>query len=398
MIRRQGRSFGASVLSQDNMSRKNKSGRHLPKQKRRKIPVDIETEVLTSCNYRCCVCFQLNDDLDEKQGQIAHIDGNPGNNDRTNLVFLCHDHHSRFDSTSRQSKGLTEGFVRAAYERLQEHFRIIRKDKIKIVVTLNRDHDSFSDQEFAKLIADLHRITATSGGIAGLAVTRGSVKVHLEVSGEVLDKLLRAQEQGRLRELDITRIEYSKGKHGNIVFDPTFDCGLGFPSKEEALRVVRDPDYVQPLLDASRAPAVLMVKDQWPKEGFATIVLFTSGTTVGRALLMPKNSLPACPVERPRDLLKVFAERFCKPIAIYGGAKIVFDKTIFARDVSDLGQIMGFKLPMASLTYWIEPEIGGGLFYVAVFCMFGEEYVRELIKNGVPIDFERWKNRKGVSG
>jgi hypothetical protein len=374
--------------------KKKKPVAHGLKRKRRKIPPEIETEVLTSCNYRCCVCFQLNEDLEEKEGQIAHIDGNPSNNDRNNLVFLCHDHHSRYDSTSRQSKGLTEGVVRAATQRLQEHFRLIRKKSVQIVLTLNRDYEAFSNQDCSQLIADLHRITATAGGIRTLSVTPGSVKVHLEVSGELLTRLLRAQERGLLKELNITRIEYSPGKHGSIEFDPTFDCQLGLPSKRDVLQVVRDPDYVQSFIDGSRSPDEIMVKDAWPREGFATLVLFTSNTTVGRALLIPKSSFPAWPVDRPRELLSAFAERFCKPIALFGGKKIVFDKTLFARTPSELGRAMGFEPPLASFTYWIEPIIGAGRFYIAVFCMFGEEYVKELFSHGIGIDLDKWKNRR----
>jgi hypothetical protein len=42
-----------------------------------------------------------------KQGQIAHLDKDPSNNALDNLAFLCLAHHDQYDSSTRQSKGLT---------------------------------------------------------------------------------------------------------------------------------------------------------------------------------------------------------------------------------------------------------------------------------------------------
>jgi hypothetical protein len=56
--------------------------------------------------------------MTEKQGQIAHIDRNPENNDPNNLAFLCLEHHDRYDSKPSQSKGLTHEEVRRYREEL----------------------------------------------------------------------------------------------------------------------------------------------------------------------------------------------------------------------------------------------------------------------------------------
>jgi hypothetical protein len=58
------------------------------------------------------VCFGLNRDTGIKQGQIAHLDGNPSNNKEDNLAFVCFDHHDQYDSTTRQSKNLVPAEVR----------------------------------------------------------------------------------------------------------------------------------------------------------------------------------------------------------------------------------------------------------------------------------------------
>jgi len=76
--------------------------------KRKKIPSDIEAEVLLRSGRRCCLCYGLQRDFSTKQGQIAHIDHDPSNCSARNLVFLCLFHHDAFDSVPRQSKRITE--------------------------------------------------------------------------------------------------------------------------------------------------------------------------------------------------------------------------------------------------------------------------------------------------
>ena len=84
----------------------------MTKPKRKAIPHEVQTEVLTSCRRRCAICYGLDRDTTIKQGQIAHLDDDSSNADLDNLVFLCLEHHDEFDSRRRQSKGLTVGEVR----------------------------------------------------------------------------------------------------------------------------------------------------------------------------------------------------------------------------------------------------------------------------------------------
>ena len=73
-------------------------------------PVSPETQarILAESRRRCAVCYGLHRDLERKKGQIAHLDQNPANSSADNLVFLCFEHHDEYDSTTRQSKGLTK--------------------------------------------------------------------------------------------------------------------------------------------------------------------------------------------------------------------------------------------------------------------------------------------------
>lgn len=80
--------------------------------KRAAIPSDVIADVLMMSRRRCCICFALSNDGNEKKGQVAHLDRNASNNSRENLVFLCFDHHDQYDSKTSQSKGLTVEEVR----------------------------------------------------------------------------------------------------------------------------------------------------------------------------------------------------------------------------------------------------------------------------------------------
>jgi len=81
---------------------------------RRKIPQDVETEVLVKGARRCALCLLLLGDLQEKRGQIAHIDKDPSHNSEDNLAYLCMEHHSLYDSVTSQHKNYTFGELRRA--------------------------------------------------------------------------------------------------------------------------------------------------------------------------------------------------------------------------------------------------------------------------------------------
>ena len=87
---------------------------------RRSLPTATEVEVLTQSARRCALCFGLDKDSSEKQGQIAHLDKDRDNHAITNLVFLCLNHHDRYDGTSSQSKGYRKSEVVHYRTRLYE--------------------------------------------------------------------------------------------------------------------------------------------------------------------------------------------------------------------------------------------------------------------------------------
>jgi hypothetical protein len=76
------------------------------------IPSEVIAEVLVTSRRRCCICFALANDSQEKKGQVAHLDRDSSNNSIQNLVFLCLEHHDQYDSRTSQSKGFTVEEVR----------------------------------------------------------------------------------------------------------------------------------------------------------------------------------------------------------------------------------------------------------------------------------------------
>src|SRR5262249_55166745 len=90
---------------------------------RKRTHPEIETQLFLASRRRCAFCFGLNGDVQEKKGQIAHVDHDPSNSDFENLVFLCMEHHDQYDSRTTQSKGLTQKELLAYRGHLYEYVK-----------------------------------------------------------------------------------------------------------------------------------------------------------------------------------------------------------------------------------------------------------------------------------
>lgn len=83
---------------------------------------------------RCCLCFFLRGDQNERKGQIAHLNRNPADSHFENLVFLCLDHHDEYDSKPSQSKGLQVEEVRRHRDNLYASLgKIPSKEEIETI-------------------------------------------------------------------------------------------------------------------------------------------------------------------------------------------------------------------------------------------------------------------------
>lgn len=96
---------------------------------RSKIATKTETAVLTKSARRCTLCFYLFGDLTEKLGQIAHLDQASSNRQEDNLAFMCLEHHTLYDSKTRQHKNYTMAEVKTA--RASLYAAIANKEHLK---------------------------------------------------------------------------------------------------------------------------------------------------------------------------------------------------------------------------------------------------------------------------
>jgi hypothetical protein len=373
--------------------------------KRKKIPEQVETQVLVRCKYRCCLCYELNQDDGEKSGQIAHIDQDRSNNAESNLAFLCHAHHSRYDTKSLQSKGITEGVLRRALQKLLEHLRLRDEKAVTLTLTIDRDFETFTDQEYAEWIAEVSKAARTKGQITKLSVTRGSVKVTLELEGDDAVRLLQALEAQKLRTLRVTKIEYSEGVHSRIDVVEDFNGQLGTVTKEQALAIAANPDYAQNVLE-DQPEVRLLTKDEFPRPGFGTLVLMAKEAsghwTLGRALVIPRDAVTSWPIDRPREMLIEFARVYGIPLPRFGNKKIVFDETVtvlYGTIAQALTRAFSFKRPEAVFYVGRRKRsfTAAQMISIPVGCKFGESYAEALRQRGFEIDIEKWRQREQIA-
>ena len=182
---------------------------------RKQTPSEIETEVLTESARRCCICYGLNFDFTIKKGQIAHLDQNPANSTFDNLAWLCFEHHDEYDSTTRQSKGLTVAEVKDYRGQLYDFISDIRNASNEKI----RDSHSFritygSDPSNARIrTKDQFILLSTRAGSIEdymIDLIRG-VLADLEKHNSQLSEEMQNYQQLMLRGI------WFDDKHGNAV-------------------------------------------------------------------------------------------------------------------------------------------------------------------------------------
>lgn len=90
---------------------------------RKKVPNNIEAQVLDACKRRCALCVAIDENHDEAIGQIAHLDKDNTNFKLENLVFLCLRHHTLYDSKNSQHKNYTLAEVVIYRERVNAQYK-----------------------------------------------------------------------------------------------------------------------------------------------------------------------------------------------------------------------------------------------------------------------------------
>lgn len=221
---------------------------------RKKIPDNIQKEVLVTSRRRCCICYGLNRDISIKKGQIAHLDGDNNNNKFDNLAFLCFDHHDEYDGKTSQSKNFTIKEVKKYRAELYENVLT------SIDTTKKTDYNEIKKSELKTLIIEI--LEDNYGRINNLRLLSSKTGV----SRTELEKQL-----FELSEQKIIRIDRPRGKLGktfslaslneNIVLD-TFAEQLKKEEKiNSELRFVRDKyDEIDGIINTENEDYLIEVK------------------------------------------------------------------------------------------------------------------------------------------
>jgi len=115
---------------------------NVPKTKRKKIPSDIEAEVIFQSNRLCCV--------DQKRGDhIHHIDGNNSNYEFSNLALLCFECHNEASVKGSLRKGLS---AKAILKYRDHHYSVIQNNRSQSLKKLNNSIKSLTSDDLIRAV------------------------------------------------------------------------------------------------------------------------------------------------------------------------------------------------------------------------------------------------------
>jgi hypothetical protein len=97
------------------------------------VPPDVRDEVLKRCQRHCCMCFGLHQRWAVAGGQLAHVDRDRTNAAIENLVFLCQDCHTVYDTKNNRVLSFTPGELTYYRDKLYLRLRI---DVIEWTITV----------------------------------------------------------------------------------------------------------------------------------------------------------------------------------------------------------------------------------------------------------------------
>lgn len=229
--------------------------------KRRSIPKDLEAKILMRSARRCCLCFYLDDDVNEKLGQLAHLDRDGSNNSEDNLAFLCLHHHSVYDSHTNQHRLYTITEVKEARKRLYEDVsRRVAKDW---VLVLDGKFDQHSKEKVEKIVEELRKVL-DDPTLTIRKITPGSITVHLEGDSDAYKTFKELVETGGLTSIEGLRILNVENNHSavqsplvldDVPHDPQHDHFTLVPLKldiENALCCAEKEEDIHKFLAAHR--------------------------------------------------------------------------------------------------------------------------------------------------
>ena len=281
---------------------------------RKRLPIRIETRVLTDSRRRCCLCYHLNGDLSVKKGQIAHIDHQRNNNIESNLAFLCFFHHDEYDSKKSQSKGITVAELRHAkkvlYEALQQQFH---SESVCLRVTVEGDFDKLQPDERRTLLDKVLDFVSVKGEVRIVNVDRGSVRYTLEMTSEDAIKIYQAYEKGLLIQVGVLDVQYKSHEFRQVSFGKSYRNYSHGISKREASYVVLNADSMILLSDDLRSDEKSPQPGLYVKkitENYSILVITFMTSEIVAAYPINHNYVDLVKGENPVNVLVKFLEKF----------------------------------------------------------------------------------------
>ncbi len=151
--------------------------------KRAKLPPEVEASVLIKSARRCAICFAYAQDFKQKPGQIAHLDHNRDNSAEDNLMFLCIQHHSEYDSVTRQHKNYTKTELKKLRKALYQATNALAgasQVRINWTVELSGSYDDFDTPGKKREIETNLRSLLRDETLVVERIRRGSIIVDVE--------------------------------------------------------------------------------------------------------------------------------------------------------------------------------------------------------------------------
>jgi hypothetical protein len=280
---------------------------------RRKIPQVIQTHVLFKCRRRCALCYGLDQNAEEYEGQLAHINHNRSDCREDNLVFLCLKHHDRYDAKSHQSQGFKPNEVAIYKRRLEDYMEYVGKHgECKAEITITADFDSFTDEKKVAFVEALKSILRSGSSIVVLGKHRGSVKLVVSLDASDLAYLMRALDSGQLSALSIRSVEpLNRTNDKKVAFGSSFGILPTF-SKEVTTRLDQSAEFVH-VLEFGRERVKFSCKRSISDPDVAALILSTievDSIIYRDPLVLAREELDTWPIEEPVALFKSFVYKW----------------------------------------------------------------------------------------
>lgn len=369
------------------------------------------SNVLIESTRRCCLCFFFDGDLTQKDGMIAHIDGDTSNGEEGNLAYLCATHHK----AHVQGVGVTPEEILYAKGRLvQLAPSFFGSGVATVTIELNRPFETFTDEEQKNVLAQIKPLLSMGSELRVRHRRPGSVKLTIDIALNDVKRLadaIAADELAKCGAVGIT-IDDIRTPKRRVAVDSRWENGISVHtfSGQQLHEIVRNPDREQllfpqqPMSRSDPGVALLLKSYGTPgsKRSYTALVVAAStpdAIDVQSAFRIYGSDVPHSLDASPLDVLKAF-------LGVYGFAETYRD---LGKRLLVIGERVDVPLHITTreqLGYYVarvvagrnaakEPTefqtishmtiIGGKVFIGIAFSIRTNLYARSLIRHRVKI-------------